>query len=141
MVPPGRLPRTPKIQNTGEAQPCPPILQAMPEVQAAAVAAGDNFQIRNGCNSREIQGAGIEHPESSIRHQIGHLLFTTYYRLITFSCMSVESVTIVIFTPSQTGRSPRSNDMRCRSLQFCVFVPYYSSKFFNYFIPFCFYGG
>ena len=64
MVSPARLPRTPRIQNTGEAQPGPPILQAMPEVQAAAVAVGDNFQIRNRCNSMEIYGAGIEYPAS-----------------------------------------------------------------------------
>ena len=51
MVSPGLLPRTPEVQNTGEAQRGPPILQAVHEVQAAAVAAGENFQISNGCNS------------------------------------------------------------------------------------------
>lgn len=66
MVSPGRLPRTPTIQNTGETQPGPPILQAVHEMQAAAVAAEDNFQISNGCNSREIQDAEIEHPVSDL---------------------------------------------------------------------------
>ena len=65
MVSSGRLPRTTKIRNTGEAQPGPPILQAVHEMQAAAVAAGGNFQIRNGCNSRENQDAEIEHPASN----------------------------------------------------------------------------
>lgn len=66
MVSPGCLPRTPKFQNTGEAQPGPPILQAVHEMQAAAVAAGDNFQISSGYNSRENPDAEIEHPASDL---------------------------------------------------------------------------
>ena len=54
MVSPGLLPRTPEIQNAGEAQRGPTILQAVHEVQAAAIAAGDNFQIINGCNSNML---------------------------------------------------------------------------------------
>jgi hypothetical protein len=38
------LPGTTKIRNTGEAKPGPRILQAVSEVQATAIAAGDKFQ-------------------------------------------------------------------------------------------------
>jgi len=53
VVSPGCLPRTPEIQNTGKAQRGPPILQTVHKVQAAAIAAEDNVQISNGCNSNK----------------------------------------------------------------------------------------
>jgi hypothetical protein len=53
------LPGAKKIPNTRKAQPGPWILQAVHEMQTAAVAEGDKFHIRYGCNNRYHQDAGI----------------------------------------------------------------------------------
>jgi hypothetical protein len=138
VVSPGCLPRTPKIQNTGEAQRGPPILQAVHEMQAVAVAvaAGDNYKIINRCNSREIQDTKIEHPTSN-RPLTFHDLISTH----NLSCVSVGSVMTDIFKPSQIGRLLRPNDILhiC-----CCFVCSYNiirTYFSIFFVPFYFYGG
>lgn len=96
MVSPWCLPRAPKIQNTGEAQRGSPILQALHEMQAPAVAAGDNSQISRGCNSRENQDVRIEHPVSN-RSSVLHDSLSTY----NLSYVSVGSFIIDILMPPQ----------------------------------------
>ena len=81
MVSQGLLPRTPKIRNTGEAQPGSPILQAVHEMQAATVTAGDNFQISN---NRKNQDAEIGHPVSN-RPLTFHNLSSTHKPLVIVS--------------------------------------------------------